>query len=107
MRIAIVGGVERGASNYQRLASEHLCEVELHGGHMHGRTGRALENMIQRADLVVIVIDVNSHLAAQQAKQLARKHGVRTVIARNFGVSGFAALLESLTAESSGVAMIA
>ena len=100
MRIGIIGGVERGQQNYERLAAEWGHEVELHGGHMNGRGGRSLDAIVQRADLVVIVIDVNSHMAVQAAKIAARKYGRRTHIARNFGIARFSSLLESLAAEA-------
>lgn len=99
MRIGIIGGIERGQQNYERLAAEWGHEVELHGGHMHGRGGRSLDAIVQRSDIVVIVIDVNSHMAVQSAKLAARKYGRRTHIARNFGIARFSSLLATIAAE--------
>lgn len=102
MRIGIIGGVERGWSNYEELARAEGFSVELHSGHVRGRGGESLESLVQRSDLVVIVTEINSQAGVQQARKLVRRHGRRQLLVRNFGVSRFAALLAALRIERRG-----
>lgn len=99
MRIGIVGGIERGWTNYERLARDHGHEVEFHGGHMHGRGQETLESLVQRVDLVVIVTQINSHGAVQQARRLARRYERRELIVRSLGMAKFGGLIAACDAQ--------
>ena len=93
MRVGIIGGLDRSELSYQRLAHELGHEVEHHDGYMRGTASAGLGRLIDRCDLVVIVTDVNSHGAVQQARKLLRTRPRPTVLVRRLGVSRFLALL--------------
>jgi predicted component of type VI protein secretion system len=93
MRIGIVGGAECVEHEYRRAVKDTVHELEFHSGHMTSGGARALEVLIQRCDLVVIVTDVNSHAAVTKARKLARAAGRAPIFARRFGVRGLTSLL--------------
>ena len=95
MRVGIVGGLDRSEQAYQRAARERGHEVEHHTGHMHGHAAQALEHLVERADLVVIVTDVNSHVAVQLTRQLLRARARPPVLVRRLGVARLLALLDA------------
>lgn len=100
MRIGIVGGVERGWTLYERMATERGHSVEFHYGHPQGRGMDNLENLVLRSDILVILTGINSHTAVQHARKLVRKHDRRLMLVRSFGVARFTALLDELDAEA-------
>jgi hypothetical protein len=104
MRIGVIGGVERYESQYHRLAAKENHDLEFHGGHLAGRGVNELEALIVRADLVVIVTDVNSHGAVQLARRMVRRHGRRSLLLRRCGLSKFNELLDTLRTESAQAA---
>lgn len=104
MRIAIVGGVERAEPHYERVAREHGHEVDFHPGHIGGRGTASLAQAIDKADLVIIVTDVNSHGAVRFARQRLRLRGRSPILLRGIGVSRFEALLSELAATAARAA---
>lgn len=94
MRIGIVGGLDRNELSYERLARDHGHEVECHNGRMRGTASAALEGLVERADLVVIVTDINSHNAVRLARRLLRAHPRRSMLVRKLGLGRFLALLQ-------------
>lgn len=101
MRIGIVGGVERNEVDLERVAAQYGHELEFHGGHMHGGRSAALENLCERADLVVICTDVNSHSAVIAARKTLRARGRTPLIVRRLGPSRFEQLLATLESGAS------
>jgi Uncharacterized protein conserved in bacteria (DUF2325) len=93
MRIGVVGGVERLESQLKTVAGAAGHELEFHGGHMRGQGGGKLRALVERADLVVIQTDVNSHGAVIQARALARKAHRPVRLVRRLGPSALRALL--------------
>jgi len=104
MHIGVVGGLERVESVLQELGAAAGHRVEFNRGHVQGGS-QALANLVDRCDLVVIVIDVNSHGAVQLTKKLCRQRGRTPLIVRNCGPARFERLLEQL--ETHGTAQIA
>ena len=96
MRIGIVGGLERNESQFQRMALVAGHAVEFHSGHVGSRENSALQSLIERSDLVIVVTDVNSHGSVQQARKLLQKRSVRSLLLRRFGIARFATLLAAL-----------
>jgi hypothetical protein len=92
MRIGIVGGLERLEPRLRSLASAHGHDIEFHPGHMSGPASGRLVGLIERADLVVIVTDVNSHAAVLQARALARSRHRPVRLVRRLGPSRLADL---------------
>jgi len=106
MRIGIVGGLDRNEAQFQRMAAEAGHEVECHIGHLSGPRVAGLKSLIERADVVVIITDVNSHSAVLMARRLARSRQRPVLLQRRFGSSQLAALLARLRAalDSSDIA---
>jgi len=96
MRIAMIGGLDRNERLLADLAARFGHKLEFHGGHMRGRGADGLRALVERADLVVLTPDVNSHGAAQLGKRLAREAGRSVVVLRTCGVRRFRALLEAV-----------
>lgn len=96
MVIGIVGGLERSEQDFHRLAKQRGCTVEFHSGHMGGRGSQALDRVIERADHVVIVTDLNSHGAVQQARRRVRELGKSSLLTRRFGIAHLHQLLDEL-----------
>lgn len=100
MRIGLIGGLERAERLYLHLATSAGHEVLFHDGETSKRGVRALEHLVARSDLVVIVTDVNSHGAAQLARRRLRERGRSPLLLRRCGLARFATLLAAL--EGSG-----
>lgn len=83
MQIALIGGVERNERALVKIAQEAGHQLDFHGGHMNGRGGEALERQIERADLVIVTTDVNSHTAVLVARNAARRLGRELVLLRS------------------------
>jgi Uncharacterized protein conserved in bacteria (DUF2325) len=96
MRIAMIGGLDRNERLLQDLARSHGHHLEFHTGHMRGRGAGELRALVERADLVLLTPDVNSHGAVQLGKRVAREAGRHFVVLRTCGVARFRTLLEAL-----------
>ena len=99
MRIAWVGGVESNETELKQVASRAGHEIEFHSGHTGGRGEDRLRASIARADVVLIVTDVNSHGAVLLAKKVAKQFGREYVVTKRCGPSRFAKLLAQPRAE--------
>jgi hypothetical protein len=95
MRVGIIGGKEVDQTPYRVLAKAAGSEVEFHDGKMAGRGSDALETLIDRCELIVIVIQINSHAAVRSAQKYSRKRGRRVLIVRRFGLHSFSLLLQN------------
>ncbi len=96
MRIGIVGGVGRAGAVLSRIAAAAGHELLLHDGAMSSCGSRALARLVDGADLVVVLTDVNSHGAVRHARQLLRERGRTPVLLRRCGSVRFAELLAAL-----------
>jgi hypothetical protein len=95
MRIGIVGGLDRNESQFRRQAAAAGHEVECHYGHLSGPGVAGLKSLVERADMVVIVTDVNSHAAVIMARRLARSMDRPVLLQRRLGRTQLATLLRS------------
>jgi Uncharacterized protein conserved in bacteria (DUF2325) len=109
MRIAVVGGLDRHVTSLAKQAADAGHVAEFHHGRVGGRSADDLEAIVERSDMVVIVIGVNSHGAASIAKKAARRSGCAAVIARTCGPSRFGQILSALAGGRSfgGVSQLA
>ena len=82
MNITILGGLDRNAHHLQRFAEQRGHQIEHHHGRMTGPSSSGLKAAVSRADLLVIVTDVNSHAAVNVAKDFARRRHVPVVMVR-------------------------
>lgn len=104
LHIAVVGGLDRNAPLFTRIAEEAGHTFELHTGRVNGRGVETLQAMIDRADLVVIITDVNSHTGVQLARRLSVERGRPHLVLRRCGASRFAQLVVSLGGQHAAVA---
>jgi Uncharacterized protein conserved in bacteria (DUF2325) len=99
MRIGIVGGLERSASDLKSIARASGHDVELHTGGLAGPASAGfLRALVIRSDLVIVLTDVNSHNAVRMARRHARHSGVPVRLLRRLGPTQFTALLRGLGA---------
>jgi hypothetical protein len=98
MRIAIVGGLVRAERHYERLAAAAGHRVLFHDGGTGGRGVKALDHLVERCHLVVVVTDVNSHGAVQMVRRRLRERGRSPLLLRRLGLARFATLLAALNA---------
>jgi hypothetical protein len=96
MRIAVVGGLDRHVRGLAKQAEQAGHVAEFHHGRVGGRNAEELEAIVDRCDVVVIVIAVNSHGGALLAKRAARRRGCVALIARTCGPCRFGQILSSL-----------
>lgn len=83
MRITLIGGVERNERAFVKAAKDSGHELDFHGGHMNGHAGDSLARMVERADLVLVTTDVNSHTAVSVARDAARRFGRELILLRS------------------------
>jgi hypothetical protein len=97
MRIGIIGGLDRSESNYVRLAESLGHELLVHNGQLGGRGARALEGLLERSDVVVVVTAVNSHGALKLARSRLRERGLAPLLLNKLGFTRFNELLAALS----------
>lgn len=107
MRLGIVGGPDRAEEIYRRLADQAGVELEFHTGDQSGRGVAALDSLIERADVVVVVTNVNSHAAVWRARKQATRLGRRCLLMNHFGVARLNVLLKELATPPGPVARTA
>ncbi|UJR81762.1 DUF2325 domain-containing protein [Sandaracinus amylolyticus] len=96
MRLALIGGISRSADSYRKLAGSMGHALEVHDGEVGGRGSVGLRSVIARADVVLVLTDVNSHGAVGIARREAREAGKPAVLLRRCGLARLRALLETL-----------
>jgi hypothetical protein len=98
MRIGIVGGLDRSARELEARARAGGHELEVHTGVVNGSAAAAsLRSMVTRADLVVILTDINSHNGVRIARRQARLRNRPFKMMRRLSVSQLEAFLPSAT----------
>ncbi len=101
MHIGIVGGLDRAEPLLLRIAAAAGHSVEFHTGRTNSRGTEQLDALVERAELVVVVTDINSHGGVQLARRLAARRGRPIVILRRLGAARFAELCAGATLEAS------
>jgi Uncharacterized protein conserved in bacteria (DUF2325) len=96
MRIGWVGGLDRSRALFSQVAERAGHTLEMHEGHVGGRGTQNLEGVVARCDILVIVVDTNSHGAVLNAKKMARRCGRRALIVRKGSVTALERVIESL-----------
>lgn len=90
MRVGVIGGTEKNLTRFEEVAQAGGCEVEFHDGRMAGRGSEALDTLLSRCDVIVIITRINSHAAVQRAQKFCRKHARKVLIVRRFGLHALA-----------------
>lgn len=96
MHIAMIGGMDRAEQDFITIAARSGHVAELHKGHMNGRGAETLKAAITRADMVILVTDLNSHGAVQLARKLCQRAGKSPLIVRKCGAARFGQICEAL-----------
>ena len=96
MRIAWIGGLDRNQGELQRLAAQRGHLLDFHTGNTHGRGASELRAIVERANFVIILTDVNSHGGVLLAKRTSSKAGKGALVMRKCGRARFVQLLEAL-----------
>lgn len=96
MRIAMIGGLDRNERLLREIAEDRGHTLEFHSGNVNGRGAQDLRSLVERAELVVLTLDINSHGAVQLGKRLAREAERPWVVLRTCGVARFRTLLDAL-----------
>jgi hypothetical protein len=94
MRIGVIGGTENSLKRYEEVAAAHGSSVEFHDGRMAGRGTAALDTMVRRCDLIVIITTINSHAAVRRAQKFCRKERRPVLIVRRFGLHAFSQIVQ-------------
>lgn len=95
MLIGVVGGLDRDAPRLASIARAAGHEVEAHTGTLSATRVAGLRSLVARADLILVLTDINSHGAVQLARRLAREHHRPLHLMRRFGTSQFAAFVRN------------
>lgn len=93
MNITLIGGVERNERALAKIAEEFGHALDFHGGHMNGRGPEVMERQIERAGLVVVTTDVNSHTAVKVARDACKRMGRELLLMRSCNPTRFRELL--------------
>jgi hypothetical protein len=97
MRIGIVGGLDRRARELEEIAVARGHQLELHTGVIAGSASAAgLRALVARADLVLVLTDVNSHNGVRMARRQARMSHRPIRLLRRLGATQFEALVRAL-----------
>lgn len=98
MKIGWVGGLDRSKALFCEVAQRAGHTLEMHEGRVGGRGSEALEGLVARCDVLVIVTDLNSHGGVLHAKRLARRAGRRSMIVRRGSITALQRILAVLGA---------
>lgn len=104
MRISLIGGVERNEQSLEQIARSLGHTLDFHGGHMKGRGVDDMHRQIERADVVIVATNVNSHGAMHMARKLAKRRGVPFIITTSCNPTRFRELLLSINPQSARAA---
>jgi hypothetical protein len=104
MRISLIGGVERNEQNLEQIARSLGHTLDFHGGHMKGRGVDDMHRQIERADVVIVATNVNSHGAMHMARKLAKKFNLPFIMATSCNPTRFRELLGSLGTQTARAA---
>jgi hypothetical protein len=68
----------------------------MHEGHVGGRGSRELEGVVARCDVLIIVMELNSHGGVMHAKRMARRLGCKSLIVRKGSVTTLQRVIATL-----------
>ena len=108
MRIGIIGGLDRKQRELEEIALAGGHELEVHKGVVGGTAAaNGLRALVARADLVLVLTDVNSHNAVKIARREARLRQRPLRMLRRMGTSQFSAFVRELGHDGHGLQAVA
>ncbi|MGN6106764.1 MAG: DUF2325 domain-containing protein [Kofleriaceae bacterium] len=100
-KVAVIGGLSRATHQWCRTGDQIGVDLEHHDGRIAGRGAAEIAAIVRRAEVVVIITDLNSHGGVGVARRAAlaserphvlvkrlRPDGLAAVLAEAFGVRG-------------------
>ncbi len=94
LRVAYIGGVESLKLNYKEVVESFGCMFCYHCGHcMRGR--KEIEEIVERNDIIVCPVDINSHNACQMIKEACKSRNKPCYFLRSSGLSALRKTLAS------------
>ena len=103
MRIGWIGGLTRNEAQLARMAQWAGHLLDFHSGEMNGSGADQLRRLIDRADFIVLVTEINSHGAVILTKKMCHKLGRGSLVTRSCGTGRFQSLLDALAIRSDRV----
>lgn len=105
MRIAIIGGRDKNQVDLIQIAQAAGYELEFHDGYSSGRGTHIIKNIVARADLVVVITEINSHSGVFIAKREAQRFQKPTMVIRTFSSARLRGLIAALDRRRSSALM--
>ncbi len=96
MRIAIIGGREKNQSDLIQIAKAAGYELEFHDGQPASGSSHTIRNIVARAELVVVITEINSHSGVFIAKKEAQRFKKPTMVIRSFSSARLRGLIDAL-----------
>lgn len=90
MRVGIIGGTEKNLTRFEEVAADSGCEVEFHDGRLAGRGSEALDTLLHRCDVIVLITRINSHAAMHKTQKFCRRYPRKLLFVRRFGLHALA-----------------
>lgn len=85
--IAIIGGSQE--STFKKLGKRYNCNVLFHDGKVGGKGNKKIfKNIIQKSDIVVILLGACGHITMESVKEISKKLNKQIIFHRGFGASG-------------------
>jgi hypothetical protein len=100
IRVAVVGGLTRATDQWTDAGRALGVQLEHHDGRVHGRRADDLESLVRRADVVVIITDLNSHNGVTIARKAAVNAALPHRLVRRLRPNGLSAVLTETLAEA-------
>lgn len=105
LKVAVVGGLTRATEQWRRAGRAIGVELEHHDGQSAGRRAADIQAIVRRADVVLIITDLNSHNGVAQARRAALAHARPHLLLRRLRPDGVAkAIAEALASRPLAVA---
>ena len=99
LRVAVIGGLSRATDQWRRAGAAIGVHLEHHDGQAAGRRASDIASIVRRADVVLIITDLNSHNGVAVARRAALAHGRPHLLLRRLRPDGVAAAIhEAMTA---------
>ena len=93
LRVAVIGGLTRATDQWRRAGDAIGVRVEHHDGQSQGRRADNIEAIVRRADVVLVITDLNSHNGVAHARRSAIAHARPHLLVRRLRPDGLAAAI--------------
>lgn len=102
IRVAVIGGLTRATSDWQRAGDPIGAVVEHHDGRTAGNRAATIASIVSRADVVIVITIPNSHNAVAIARRAAAAHHRPFILVKRLRPNSLAELVaEALAGDHS------